>query len=179
MDMRSIVQQMLDPAMRLKLRQSSVGDEEGSAILETALSIVVLFTFLIGIMETGFVLYSYHFTADAAREGARYAIVRGSTAGTTNCTAPGLATCRAQGGNNTGDIATYVKTLGLPGINPSYMTVNSTWSAYANGTTCPTPCNSPGNLVTVTVQYNFPLNLPFFPPKTFALSSTAAMIIQQ
>jgi Flp pilus assembly protein TadG len=171
---------MPDSVMRLALRQRGSQAEDGSVILETALSLVILLTFLFGIMETGFALYSYHFTADAAREGARYAIVRGSTAGTTPCAAPpNYATCIAQGGTNTGDIATYVKTLGLPGINPSYMTVNSTWSAYANGTTCPTPCNSPGNLVTVVVTYNFPLNLPFFPPKTFALSSTAAMIIQQ
>jgi Flp pilus assembly protein TadG len=181
MDMRSIVQRIPDSATRLALRQRGSRGEEGSAILETALSIVVLFTFLFGVMETGFALYSYHFIADAAREGARYAIVRGSTAGATNCTAPGQATCRAQGGNDTGDIATYVKTLGFPGINPSYMTVNSAWSQYVHGTTCPTlgPCNSPGNQITVTVTYNFPLNLPFFPPKTFALSSTAAMIIQQ
>jgi Flp pilus assembly protein TadG len=181
MDMRSIVQRMPDSVMRLALRQRGSRGEEGSAILETALSIVVLFTFLFGIMETGFALYSYHFIADAAREGARYAIVRGSTAGTTPCAAPGLATCIAQGGTDTGDIATYVKTLGFPGINPSYMTVNSAWSIYAHGTTCPVspPCNSPGNLVRVIVTYNFPLNLPFFPPKTFAMSSTAAMIIQQ
>jgi Flp pilus assembly protein TadG len=182
MDMRSIVQQMLDSATRLALRQRSSRGEEGSAIIETALSIVVLFTFLIGIMETGLALYSYHFIADAAREGARYAIVRGHTAGTLPCAAPpNYATCIAQGGINTGDIATYVKTLGFPGINPSYMAVTSTWSQYVHGTTCPTlgPCNSPGNLVTVIVTYNFPLNLPFFPPKAFAMSSTAAMIIQQ
>jgi Flp pilus assembly protein TadG len=175
MHIRSIVQRMPDSVMRLALRQRGSQAEEGSVILETALSLVILLTFLFGIMETGLALYSYHFIAEAAREGARYAIVRGSTAGTTPCTAPGSATCLAQGG----DIATYVKTLGFPGINPSYMTVNSAWSPYAHGTTCPTTCNSPGNLVTVTVQYNFPMNLPFFPPKTFAISSTAAMIIQQ
>jgi Flp pilus assembly protein TadG len=141
---------------------------------------VVLLTILFGIMEVSLALYSNHFIAEASREGARYAIVRGSTLGTA-CTAPGTATCVAQGGNNTGDIATYVKGLGFPGINSSNMTVNSSWSAYLYGKTCPGtgPCNSPGNQVTVTVLYSFPLNIPFVPATSYALSSTATMIIQQ
>jgi Flp pilus assembly protein TadG len=182
MDMRSIVRRMLDPQRRLALKQSGARGEEGAAIIETALSMVVLLTILFGIMEVSLALYSNHFIAEASREGARYAIVRGSTYSPTTCPAPpNAATCVAQGGNNTGDIATYVKGLGFPGINSSYMTVNSSWSAYLYGKTCPTsgPCNSPGNQVTVTVLYNFPLSIPFVPATSYALSSTATMIIQQ
>jgi hypothetical protein len=140
------------------------------------MSIIILLTFLFGVMEAGFAVYSFHFISEAAREGTRYAIVRGSLAGTTNCTAPGPATCIAQ----SADIKTYVKNLGYPGINPGNMTVTPAWSAYANGNSCPAtgPCNSPGNLITIQVQYSFPLNVPFIPPKTYAMSSTAAMIIQ-
>jgi Flp pilus assembly protein TadG len=156
-------------------------DEEGQTIVETAMSIIILLTFMFGVFEAGLAIYSYHFISEAAREGTRYAIVRGSSAGTTACTAPGPPTCIAQGGSNTGDIATYVKYLGFPGINPGNMTVNSSWSAYANGSSCPaspSPCNSPGNLVTIVVTYNFPLTVTFVPKKTYAMSSTAAMIIQ-
>src|SRR5260370_8478538 len=103
-------------------------------------------------------------------------MVRGSLAGTANCTAPGPPTCQAQ----SADIQTYVKGLGFPGINPGNMTVTPVWSAYTSGKTCPTtgPCNSPGNLITIQVQYNFPLTVPFVPLQTYAMSSTAAMIIQ-
>jgi Flp pilus assembly protein TadG len=181
METRVILQRMFDPVMRLPRKHGRVWSEEGSVIMETAMSIMILLTFMFGVIETGFALYSYHFISEAAREGTRYAIVRGSTAGTLNCSAPGPPTCKAQGGNDIGDIATYVKNLGFPGINPNNMTVKSAWSAYAKGTSCPAtgPCNSPGNLITITVIYNFPLTVPFIPAHTYTMTSTAAMIIQQ
>jgi Flp pilus assembly protein TadG len=179
-EIRSIFHRLSDPLRRLVLDQRGARGEEGSAIMETAMSSIILLTFMFGVIEAGFALYSYHFISEAAREGTRYAIVRGSSAGTSNCAAPGPPTCKAQGGNDTGDIATYVKNIGFPGINPNNMTVNSTWSGFAKGSSCPAtgPCNSPGNLVTVQVQYSFPLTIPFIPAHTYTMSSTAAMIIQ-
>jgi Flp pilus assembly protein TadG len=177
MDMRSIFQRIPHPVKRLVLGQRGARGEEGSAIMETAMSSIILLTFMFGVIEAGFALYSYHFVSEAAREGTRYAIVRGSLAGATNCAAPGPPTCIAQ----SADIQTYVKGLGFPGINPGNMTVTPTWSAYANGSSCPGgggPCNSPGNLITIQVQYSFPLTVPFIPAHTYAMSSTAAMIIQ-
>jgi Flp pilus assembly protein TadG len=164
------------PLKRLVLHQRGKRGEEGSVIMETAMSSIILLTFLFGVIETGFALYSYHFISEAAREGTRYAIVRGSSAGTAACTAPGPPICIAQ----SADIQTYVKGLGFPGINPGNMTVTPTWSAYPKGSTCPAagPCNSFGNLITIQVQYSFPLTVPFIPAHTFAMSSTAAMIIQ-
>ena len=61
-----------------------VGNECGSAIMETAMSTVIFLTFLFGIFETGFALYTYFLISEAAREATRYAIVRGSTAGNGN-----------------------------------------------------------------------------------------------
>jgi Flp pilus assembly protein TadG len=171
----------LIPRINLAMRHFRLHDEEGQSIVETAMSLTILITFMFAVFEVGLALYSYHFVSEAAREGTRYAIVRGFTAGSTNCTAPGPPTCRAQGGSNTGDIATYVKYLGFPGINPNNMTVNSTWSAYPTGTSC-TPsasCNNPGNLVTITVQYSFPVVVPFVPNHTYTMTSQSAMIIAQ
>jgi Flp pilus assembly protein TadG len=152
----------------------SANNERGSAILETAMSAVILLTFLFGIIETGFALYSYHFISEAAREGTRYAIVRGSS-----CVNPTdfSSACPA----STSDIQNYVKNLGFPGINPTNMTVSVIYAGYPAGVTCTpsTACNNPGNMIKVTVQYNFPLTVPFIPPHTYAMSSTAAMIIQQ
>jgi Flp pilus assembly protein TadG len=177
MDMRSTFRRMFDLAMALARNQSSARDEEGSAIMETAMSMIILLTFMFGVMEAGFAIYSYHFISEAAREGTRYATVRGSSAGAACGTSYSSYDCMASSGN----IQSYVQFLGYPGINPANMTVTSVWSAYAAGNSCPTspPCNSPGNLVTVTVTYNFPLNVPFIPPHTYAMSSSAAMVIQQ
>jgi Flp pilus assembly protein TadG len=171
MNTRSIVQRMLDSAMSLALKQKGARGEEGSAIMETAMSIIILLTFMFGVMEVGFALYSYHVIAEAAREGTRYAIVRGASAGAA-CGSYSSYDCMA----SSTDIQNYVQNLGLL----ANMTVAPVWSTYTSGKTCPTtpPCNSPGNLITVTVTYNFPLNVPFIPPHSYAMTSTAAMIIQ-
>jgi Flp pilus assembly protein TadG len=164
---------MFDPAMRLAREHRSARCEEGSAIMETAMSFLMLISFMLLVMETGFLLYSYHFISEAAREGTRYAIVRGSTAGSSCATYSSLG-CQA----SSADIQNYVKNLGF--LNSANMTVSPTWSAFTSGSSCPSagPCNSPGNLVTVQVQYNFTLSIPVIPTKTYTLSSTAAMIIQ-
>ena len=175
METRSILQRILDPVRRLAQKQGSVRDEEGSAIVEIAMSIILLLTFIFGVMEAASALYVFHFISEAAREGARYAIVRGSNAGTACGTSYNSYDCIASSGN----VQSYVQNLGF--VDPNNMTVTTTWSVYTKGNSCPaspSPCNSPGNLVTVQVQYNFPLNVPFLPPKTYAMSSTASMIIQ-
>ena len=150
--------------------------EQASAVLETALSMVLLLTFLFGIMETSLGLYTYHFISEASREATRYAIVRGFSAGPT-CTAYTNAGCAV----TSSQIISYVQNINLPGIDPNMMTVTPVWSAYPAGGGC-TPsrsCNNPGNLIKVTVQYNFPLNVPFVPAHTYTMSSTSAMIISQ
>jgi hypothetical protein len=146
-------------------------------MVEMALSIVLLVTFMFGIMQISLAVYTYHFVSEAAREGIRYAILRGSSLGTNCSEVPGPPTCVAQAS----DIQTYVQSLGFPGINPNNMTVATAWTVYPTGGTC-TPsasCNNPGNLVTITVKYNFPLSIPFVPAKTIAMSSTSAMVISQ
>jgi Flp pilus assembly protein TadG len=177
MDTRSIFRRIFNPALRFARIQSSTPDEEGSAIMETAMSIIILLTFMFGVMEGSLAIYSYHFISEAAREGTRYAIVRGSTAGAACGTSYNSYDCMASSGN----IQSYVQNLGYPGIIPSNLTVSSVWAAYASGNSCPAspPCNSPGNQVTVKVTYSFPLNVPFIPPHTYSMSSSAAMIIQQ
>jgi Flp pilus assembly protein TadG len=140
--------------------------EQGSVILETALSMIVLLTFLFGIMETGLALFAYHFISNAARETTRYAIVRG-----TSCTGFASACPATQN-----DIKTYATNLGFSGITTSNVAVS--YRAYPAGGTC-SPCNNPGNLVTVTITYNFPFSVPFVPAQTFAMTSSSSMIISQ
>jgi Flp pilus assembly protein TadG len=172
----TIFQPNIVRATRYLRRPCHAGSEHGSAILETALSMVILLTFLFGIIETALALYTYHFISEASREAVRYAIVRGSSSGGT-CASYDSAYCAA----TKAQVTSFVQNLGFPGINPAKMTVTTAYAAYPAGVTC-TPlsnCTNPGNLVTVTVQYNFPLVVPFVPTHTYAMTSTAAMVISQ
>jgi Flp pilus assembly protein TadG len=161
-------------------RQRSSHNESGAAILEMALSVGILLTFIFGMMEVCLAAYTYHFISEATRDATRYAIVRGNTYSPTQCPAtPGYANCVAQGGNNAGDIAAYVRNLNFPGIDPTKMTVNSTW-LNSNGTAClpaTDSCKTPGNQVNVIITYSFPLSVPFVPISTWTLTSTSQMVI--
>ena len=154
-------------------------DEAGSAIVEMALSSTVLFAMFFGVFQMSMASYTYHYVSDAAREGSRYAIVRGST----SCTnISGLSGCNA----TSSMISDYVKNLGYPGINSTqYMTVTTTW--YTPSVATPTTwtlcssgtCNAPKNLVKVVVTYAFPLSIPFVPKRTINVTSTSQMVVQQ
>jgi Flp pilus assembly protein TadG len=147
--------------------------QEGSASVEFAVSSVVFFTTLIGLMKMCLALYTFHFVAEAAREGSRYAIVRGTACSgfTTACPA----------NTNGSDTSNFVKGLSYPGISPAAMTVSSSYNNFPAGKVC-TPssaCNNPGDQVTVQVQYAFPLSIPFLPSNTYIITSSSSMIIQR
>ena len=146
--------------------------ERGSALVEFALSATILLTLVFGVMIMSLALYSFHFIAEAAREGTRYAIVRGSS-----CSSYGkfTSTCPV---TTSAQVQTYVRSLGLPGINPNNMTVTTTWPT--TGSTCSPsllPCNNPGNLVHVTVSYQLPLSIPFLSARTLTMTSSSQMVI--
>ena len=56
----------------MKLKKSKT--ETGTAVVETALSLLLFFTFLLGIMEAGRLFQVQQTLTDAAREGARWAV---------------------------------------------------------------------------------------------------------
>lgn len=151
---------------------SKIQQEEGATLVEMAVALTVLIAVLFGIIEMCLALYTYHYISDAAREGTRYAIVRGA-----NCSA--LTNCNA----TATQIGNYVKNLGYPGINTANMTVNTTW--WTPSSTQPTTwssctsgtCNSPGYAVQVSVTYAFPLSIPYWKATTLTVSSTSQMVI--
>ena len=153
--------------------------ETGAALVELGIASIVLLGMILGMYEMFLALYTYHCISESAREGTRYAIVRGST----SCTnTPSLGNCNV----TANQIQSYVQGIGFPGIDTvnsmtvtvSWLTVSTaqpaTWSACTSGT-----CNTPGNLVKVQVQYAFPLSLPFFSSNPLSLSSTSQMAIAQ
>lgn len=146
--------------------------ERGSALVEFALSSIVLLALIFGVLAMCMALYTYHFVSDAAREGTRYAIVRGSSCSTYgNLSAPCPVTTSAQ-------VQTYVRSLGFPIINPSSMNVTATWPTTGGACTpSVVPCNNPGNLVRVAVSYTFPLSIPFVQARTLTMTSSSQMVI--
>lgn len=144
--------------------------DDGGSLVETALSAMLVMMIFFGIMEICMALYSYHFVSEAAREATRYAIVRGSACDSFSTACPALAS----------DIQAYVGGLGYPGINASNITITTTWpTTGASCTPSSNPCNNPGNLVQVEVQYKFPLSIPFVPASKLTMSSTSQMVISQ
>ncbi|MGA9463317.1 MAG: TadE/TadG family type IV pilus assembly protein [Terracidiphilus sp.] len=161
---------------------TQIVDEQGSSLVEIAISISLLLCLLFGVIEVSLGLYTYHYVSDAAREGSRYALVRGAL-----CT--GFADCGIDG---TG-VQNYVRGLGYPYIDAANMTVTTTWysASWSNvGTpaqtttwaacgTVPAGCNLPGNQVEVKVKYTFPLNIPWWKSTVVSMGSTSRMVISQ
>jgi Flp pilus assembly protein TadG len=161
--------------LRSLTRRSAVLDirkrEDGSTLVEFALVASLLFTIVLGIMQMCIALFTYDLVCESARQGTRYAMVRGNT-----CLVSG-ASCTA----TAAQIQTYVRNLGYPGILPANMAVDTTYSSFPTGSTCTpnTNCANPGNQVVVSVTYTLPLRIPFIPSRTLSLVSTSARIISQ
>lgn len=163
-------------------------NEEGATIVEMALASGVLLCVLFGIIEICFALYTYNFVAEAAREGTRYAIIRGSISCAPN---PSFPDCNLNPTTSSA-IQTYLRGLGFP--NSGGLTATATWwSPVQDGsgsTTWPTPCttaidangnacNAPGNAVKVTVTYTYPLAIPIWGYHPLTVSSTSEMMISE
>jgi Flp pilus assembly protein TadG len=156
--------------------------EEGSSLVEMALSCLILIPFLFGIVQLSIGLYCYHYASDAAREATRWAIVRGQ-----NCNSLfGPAYCSPIDGKSDGasenDIAQYVKGLGYP--YSASVTTTAQWCTAGGTPATWTSCsakknNGPANQVKVTVSYAYPLIIPFIKNNTINISSTSSMTIVQ
>jgi Flp pilus assembly protein TadG len=137
--------------------------QRGASLVETVIVMGVLLALMFGIIDFGRALYTYSFVAQIARQGARWAIVRGA-----NCTV--LTPCPAQ----SGDVQTYVQSLSEGATDPSQITAQAVWS----GTTGCTASHTPGCLVTVTVSYPFRFFLPFvLPGHSISMSSSSQMVV--
>jgi Flp pilus assembly protein TadG len=161
-------------------------EERGSSLVEFAITAWLLILLLLGIYQCGYAMYAYHFTTYAAQQGARFAMVRGSTWSkdeTVNCSssAPPSFTMVYNCTAASSDIQNYVQSLATGGILASGLTVNTNnWP----GTTpdCTSSCsactttNSQGCLVKVTVSYAFPA-IPYLKISALSMSATSEKVI--
>lgn len=167
---------------------SAATSAEGATLVEMALACSALLCVLFGIIEMCFALYTYDFVSEAAREGTRYAIIRGSTSCGPN---PNFPDCNLNPTTSTA-IQTYLRGLGFP--YSGALTATATWwSPVQDGsgsTTWPTACttavdangnacNAPGNAVRVIVTYTYPLTVPFWGYHPLTVGSTSEMMISE
>ena len=162
-----------------RLRNLPRGDH-GATLVESAITLLLFLALLFAVIEFGWLFLAYQNVADAARQAARWASVRGAD----SCWhVSNLPECNA----TSTDITNYVHSLYEPAINTSNLGVTTnwcaaTWSTATNSMSWPNcssaGSNAAGNQVQVTVTYQFPITLPYL-NKTFTLTSTGSMAIAQ
>lgn len=149
--------------------RSPAKSERGASLPETAIVLTVLLAVIFGIIEFGRVMYTYAFVAQLARQGARWAIVRGA-----QCSA--LDHCNA----SSSDIQNYVQSLNYGVAKSSNIAVTATWLQCPPGSSG----NQPGCVVSVNVRYPFSFMLPYMPKSgnsfmQITMNSTSEMVISQ
>jgi len=137
---------MTRPVTGMLLRHQG---DRGDSLVEFAMVSVLFFMFVFGVTEFGRGIWIYNTVSNLAREGARYAAVRGANAAAT-------ATVT--------DVDGYVQARAY-GMSPA---VATTW----NPTT-----KDVGSVVTVTVSKNFTPLTTLIPHAQLTIRSSAQMII--
>ncbi len=161
-------------------RQTTNGNnlsrQRGEAILEAAFVGVLILFMMFGTLDFSRAMYAYHWVSYAAREGTRWASVRGA-----GCqTLPGG--CPATGAQ----VQTFVRSIVAPVMDSAAVSATTTWTGKGgDGTDCTNggdlPPNSAGCVVKVQVDYSFGFILPLssVTGKTVDLQSTSQMVISQ
>ena len=127
--------------------------DKGETLVEFAIASTLFLTILFGTIQFGLAVWRYNIISDLAQEGARWAAVRGSTAGAVQ-----HATAT--------DVRSFVQSRSV-GLT---VTVNTT----------PDPGSiAPPQIVTVQVQTTFSAFTPLLSVGTLTLESTSQMVMQR
>jgi Flp pilus assembly protein TadG len=142
---------------RTNSRRPGAARRSGVAIVETAVVLPIVLVFILGALDFAHVMYANGTVSEAARAGARYAIVHGSMAAT-----PSGPTA------NDANVASTAQSYALA-LDPTQLTVTSSWG---NGN------NFAGSPVTVTATYNCYLSVgKLVGLGTITVQGTTTMII--
>jgi Flp pilus assembly protein TadG len=159
--------------------------QRGGALVEFAMVAPVLFMFLIGSLEFGFLLYEFHATDYAAKSAARWASVHGA-----NCTnSSGSPTWTQCPTKSDGSYVTSFVTNSIPGLQASgsKFKVATSWTApptasYPQGggasLTCSGAAQASGCLVTVTVTNPVTVHIPLIKNTLFNITSSSTAVVQ-
>ena len=132
-------------------RVRGINGEKGATLLEFAFVSILFMMLTAGMMELARGVWLYNTVSHAAREGCRYAIIKGSDSGYAGTLPQAQAL-----------VSDYVKTR----IPFDAVTVTTTWAD---------PARTPGTVVTVAVDFEFEPVIAFFP--SVPLTSTSKMVI--
>ena len=132
-------------------RQRLERAQAGQSLAELAVVLVLLLFLTFGIIDAGRLIFAYNMVSSSARDGVRWAVVRGFASGQ-------VATAD--------DINTFVKNriVGIP------VDVTVTWN----------PNNDPGGTVAVKVQSQWAPSVLFpMVPTSITLASSSQMVISR
>jgi Flp pilus assembly protein TadG len=148
----------------------------GSGLVEYAIVFVLFMTMILGIVDFGRALYTYHFLSNVTRDATRWAAVNGSTcAGDSSCNGQGYMDTRPA---TQSDVQAYVTNHTPPGIDTTKLTTTVTWPVSTDSpATCTTTPNAPGCTVQVQTSYVFSFLFAYVHKTTVTMSSTSGMII--
>lgn len=136
----------------------------GQALIEHVLTLPLLLLAVVGIFDFGRAILYYNTLAEAAREGARYAMVHGANSATPS--GPGSGSYTAP--NRDTAVEAAVKRFGI-GLDHSQMTILATW---------PDGDNKAGHRVSVEVDYAYvPLTTMILGKVSVPLRSTSVTTI--
>jgi Flp pilus assembly protein TadG len=124
--------------------------QTGGVAVEFALGVTIFMLIFMSILEGGRAIMSYGTLAHLAREGTRYAMVRGTTDPSITASASDVSDHVESRANGVGDIS-----------------VSTTWPTGGS--------KAPGSMVRVSVSTNYQSIVPVF--GGFVLSSTSEMVI--
>src|SRR5947207_14016036 len=145
------------------VRSPRLRREQGETLVEFALATILIFSAILGEVDVGRMLFAYNVVSRVARQGVRYAAVRGYTAGANAATADAVKSYVA--GQSVGYVTSdnvTVKTIDAAGTN------EADWPASDN----------PGRLAQITATSTFhPLVLPSLPQAVTTVTSTAHLVI--
>jgi len=126
------------------LRSSKIGkfrSEEGSLVVETTLSLLLIIPMVFWLFEMCMLTYTYSVLADAARQGVRYAIVHGTDSD--NCSGPSSGCADTAAAN----VKSVVRSAAAYSFHDlTQMTVQVTYPDHAS---------NPPSRVNVTINYTY------------------------
>jgi Flp pilus assembly protein TadG len=168
-----------------KTAEKIARNDAGGTIVEMAISSLILFAMVFAVFEVTMACYTYNAVSEAARESARWGMVRGSKCSTYT---PSQSNC----GANSAAIQNYAKastkidwsqcTTANPCVTASWLKANTVSGSSTSTTwaTCTGGCSAdPGNLLVVSIDYPYALNFPMVKTFNIHLTSTAQVVVAQ
>jgi hypothetical protein len=165
--------------MKIRHRRSGCRSFAGQALVEFALIAPIFFLVLFSIIEFGRYVYNVEILNNAAREGARYAIVHGGTSTLPSGPMPGGA---PNWWDPTGQKIKDVVTSNAVGVvgGAGDVDVQVIWGCQPTDPCGPpyeSPDNARDNRVTVLVGYDFRTLVPVVPIPPIHITGASTLVI--